>query len=164
MLITKCCYAKWHKKWNNQRLIKSCSALMAAHCAQSAVLSPCSAFNEVTQSHTANAHLLRFYNTKLKPACNDLVWEINPRHAGAGAGMLRALTLSHLGERGWKGGREKPEQTQLHTQIELPLLLLLTPSTKSHKTKLIIVRQPVILVWFSKPATPTRKGCALGKN
>lgn len=102
---------------------------------------------------TANAHLLRFYNTKLKPACNDLVWEINPRHAGAGAGMLRALTLSHLGERGWKGGREKPEQTQLHTQIEL----LLTPSTKSHKTKLIIVRQPVILVWFSKPATPTQR-------
>lgn len=123
---------------------------MAAHCAQSALLSPCSAFNEVTRSHSQRTSV-KVYNTKLKPACNDLVWEINPRHAGAG--MLRALTLSHLGERGWNGGREKAEQTQLHTQIEL----LLTPSTKSHKTKLIIVRQPVILVWFSKPATPTQR-------
>lgn len=87
--------------------------------------------------------------------------EINPRDAdtgaGAGAGMLRALTLSVPG-----GGRGK---AAARTQIE-PLLLLplqLTPSTKSHKTKLIIVRQAcnfgLVFIKASDDAY-AREGCA----
>lgn len=118
-------------------LISSCSALMAAHCARAPLPLMRSVSGVVGQPKSRANKRTSVNETRMQRSHLG----INPRDAdtgaGAGAGMLRALTHS-LPPGGWGGGR-----AAARTQIEplLLLLLQLTPSTKSHKTKLIIVRQ-----------------------